>query len=250
MKLIKLVVAVLAVSTLLISCKDDTEDTGKIQLNFVATANNQPFVLGNTYTSPDGLPCKYDNFKFYISNVRLHNGSALDTILDAAIINYSNQNPAKSVTIDVPPGSYSGFSLGIGLDSLQNMVDPTNYPSSSPFSSVNGMYWGMQALYRFVILEGGADTIDNGINEFYMPIVMHCGANNMYKNVDFSNFTIDVKAGEVTNVNINFDFNQIYYSATDTINLKVKNITHTSDDNQLANTIMTNFANALHANHQ
>ena len=122
------------------SCdKENDQNTGTLTLNFVAKANNQPFVVGNKYTTVDGLNCKFENFKFYISNLRTYQQGSVDTLLDAALINFNNDNPTKSVSIELPNGSYNGLAFGVGLDSLQNNYDPTIYPSSSPFSSVNGM---------------------------------------------------------------------------------------------------------------
>lgn len=230
----------------LLSCKKE-KDTGTLTVNFVATANNQPFVLGNKYTTIDGLPIRYDNFKFYISNLSLLNGASSDTIQDAALINFSNENPLKSLTFELPVGSYSGFGFGVGLDSTQNKVDPTNYPSSSPFSSVNGMYWGMAFMYRFMIIEGYSDTTDNGVDDFVNPLNIHTGTNALFRRVDFTDFPIVITGGENTNVNINFDFNKMFYSDIDTIDLKVNNITHTNDNYPLAAKVTKNFTQSLHA---
>lgn len=247
-KYMRISALLLALVFLIAGCKkDEPKTTGTLTVEFVGTANNQPFVLGNTVTTVDGLPCRYENFKFYVSDMRLYHNGTADTILDAALINYNNVNPYKSVSIELPAGSYDGFGFGVGVDSLQNKVDPTNYPSTSPFSSVNGMYWGMGFMYRFMILEGYSDTTDDGIDNFVCPISIHTGNNALYKNVNFNSFPIVISAGNETKVKVNFDFNHMFYSPTDTIDLRTDNITHTSDNHALAAKVATNFANSLNA---
>ncbi len=241
-----IIILSLTLSSIFTDCdKEEEKLTGTLKINFVGTANNQPFVLGNSYTSVDGLKCKYENFKFYISNLRTYQQGVADTLVEAALINFSNDNPNKSVSIELPNGSYGGLGFGIGLDSLQNTYDPTQYGSSSPFSSVNGMYWGMAFMYRFLIIEGAIDTTSDGVDNYVQPITIHTGKSDLYKPINFTNFPFTIERGKTTNINVNFDVNKMFYTSSDTINLKVNGITHTSDNYPLAAKVIKNFANSL-----
>lgn len=243
-----LVMAIL-VTTLFQSCGPDPEEpeTGTLTVNFNATANGQPFALGNGYTSAKGLPYQFTLFKFYISNLRLYGNAEPDTVLDADLIDFSNDAALKntSLSLKIAPGAYSGFSFGVGLDSLQNRYDPTTFTSSSPFSASAGTHWGMFFLYRFVLIEGAIDTSDNGITNYELPIIMHTGFDSLYFTKDFTSHPFEVKAGENTTININFDFNQLFYNSIDTIDLLTNHITHTNDNYPLAAKVTKNFRNAL-----
>ena len=252
-KLMKVIVqglvVALAVSALFQSCGPTNEQpkTGTLTVNFNPTANGQPLVLGDKYTSIEGLPYKLTLFKFYISNLRLYSANEPDTILDADLINFSTDAAIRhtSFSINVEPGTYSGFSFGLGLDSMQNRYDPTSFPSTSPYSASAGTHWGMFFMYRFMLIEGAIDTTDNGLENYVLPVVIHTGFDSLYMTRDFTDHTMEIKAGQTTTVNINFDFNKLFYNGNDTINLLTNNITHTSDNYPLAYWVTRNFKNAF-----
>lgn len=240
-------VATLAGLLLLQACKPDEQEaeTGTLTVNFVPTANNQPFALGQGYTSIKGLPYKFDLFKFYVSNFALYNNGVNDTVLDADLISYSLTVPHKSFTVNVKPGSYSGFQFGLGVDSLQNKYDPTSFPTNSPFSASQGTHWGMFLMYRFVMLEGAIDTTDDGLTNYELPIIAHTGFDSLYRTRSFGNFPIEIVKGKNTTINVNFDVNRVFYNNTDTVNLMINHITHTSDNMGFAKTVMNNLSNAF-----
>lgn len=242
-------VMALIVTTLFQSCGPDPQEpeTGTLTVNFNATANGQPLVLGDKYTSIKGLPYKLTLYKFYISNLRLYSVNEPDTILDADLINFSSDAAIRntSISINVKPGNYSGFGFGLGLDSTQNRFDPISFPSTSPFSASAGTHWGMFFMYRFMLIEGDIDTTDNGLEDYELPVVMHTGFDSLYMTRDFTDHTMEIKAGQTTTLNINFDFNKLFYNGNDTINLLTNNITHTSDNYPLAYWVTRNFKNAF-----
>lgn len=239
-----------AAAMLFQACTDkpvDEPQPGTLTVNFVVTANNQPFQLGQPYTSAKGLNYKFDIFKFYLSNLTLYGPGQPDTVLDAALINYSNTVPYKSFTIDVQPGTYTGFRFGIGLDSIQNKFDPTQFPSSSPFSASAGTHWGMFFMYRFMLIEGAVDTTDDNTANYVHPIVMHTGFDSLYTTKEFQSFPFEIQDGKNTTINLNLDFNRLFYLGGDTIDLINNNITHTNDNYPLAAKVTRNLANAIQA---
>lgn len=246
---VRVLVITLVVTTLFQSCKPDPEapKTGTLTVNFNATANGQPFELGQPYTSIKGLPYQFSLFKFYVSNLRLYGGAEPDTVLDADLINFSNDQNIKhtSFSLNVTPGSYTGFSFGLGLDSIQNKYDPTSFPSTSPFSASAGTHWGMFFMYRFMLIEGAIDTTDNGVADYALPIVIHTGFDSLYVTKDFLSHPFEVKVGETTTLNINFDFNRLFYNGLDTVDLLTNHITHTNDNYPLAYKVTHNFKNAF-----
>jgi hypothetical protein len=247
--IVKGLVMALVVATLFQSCGPEPEEpkTGTLTVNFNATANGQPFELGNGYTSAKGLPYQFSLFKFYVSNLRLYGTAEPDTVLDGDLVNFSSDPDLKntSLSIQVTPGTYSGFSFGVGLDSIQNRYDPTSFPSSSPFSASAGTHWGMFFLYRFILIEGAIDTSDNGIVDYELPIIMHTGFDSLYFTKDFTAHPFEIKEGQSTTININFDFNQLFYNSIDTVDLLTNHITHTNDNYPLAAKVTKNFRNAI-----
>lgn len=236
-----------ALTILIAACGDKPEpenQTGKLIINFNATANGQNFVLGNGYTSVGGFPYKFNVFKFYASNISLMKGTTADTILDAALIDWSNTVPNKTLTIEVPAGSYTGLRFGVGLDSIQNNYDPTSFPTSSPFSASQGTHWGMLFQYRFAMIEGELDTTNNGVIDYSQPLVYHTGLNKSYRVKEFPK-TIEIVGGEERVININLDYNSIFYNATDTLFLPIDNFTHTTDDPILSGKVTNNLVQAL-----
>ncbi|UPT66371.1 MAG: hypothetical protein M0D57_18175 [Sphingobacteriales bacterium JAD_PAG50586_3] len=250
MKVVKGLVLAFIAAALFQSCGNEPPpepEGGTLTVNFNPTANGQPFVLGNGFTSAKGLPYEFSLFKFYISNLRLYGTSEPDTILDADLINFSNDQAIRhtSFSVKVQPGTYSGFSFGVGLDSIQNRLDPTTFPSTSPYSASAGTHWGMFFMYRFVMIEGAIDTSENGLTDYELPIIMHTGFDSLYITKEFAAHPFEVKEGENTTININFDFNRLFYGGNDTLDLLTNHITHTSDNYPLAAKITRNFKNAL-----
>lgn len=110
---------------LLTSCNDDDEETtpsADVTVQFRNLVAGQNITLGQTYTSPSGDTYTVEDFKYYISNVKLlnANGDVVYTEPESYhLINETAGNTAFTLA-GVPAGSYSKIAFSMGVDEARN----------------------------------------------------------------------------------------------------------------------------------
>ena len=102
-------------------------------------------------------------------------------------------------------------------------------------------------MYRFMLIEGAVDTTDDNTANYVHPLVMHTGFDSLYTTKEFQSFPFEIQDGKNTTINLNLDFNRLFYLGGDTIDLINNNITHTSDNYPLAAKVTRNLVNAIQA---
>ena len=116
-------------SFLVASCGTKNRNVSfEVQLNY----DNVPHLVGDVIFKSD-TAVQFDLFHLYLSNLTLGNTLAEEVLFinatDSSSLNYTISLPRK----------VSMLSLGLGVDSIQNSMDPTTFPTSHPLSSANAM---------------------------------------------------------------------------------------------------------------
>jgi hypothetical protein len=181
----------------------------EIQLNY----DNVPHLVGDVIFKSD-TAVQFDLFHLYLSNLTLGNTLAEEVLfinaMDSSSLNYTISLPRK----------VSMLSFGLGVDSIQNSMDPTTFSTSHPLSSANAMYWSWASKYRFLKVDGKVNPTGSiGVDDDFL--VWHTGTNSLYRTAMFEQ---DIRPGD--HVILKIDLNVLLSS----LSLKDDLFTHAGVD--------------------
>jgi hypothetical protein len=233
----KIVLAFLVIS-IFASCRPDPPppdpepETGTLTVHFDLNFNGQPFALYTPFFDPNfNYRIQPELLKFILTNLKLKNTAGTESIItDAKIINFTSANYSFAITIE--PGDFQGLKFGIGVgDSATNHGDPALFPSSHALSynGASDMHWTWNTGYIFLKFEGRADTTTTGTGALNQLFALHSGDDPQYGEVTFYSSSFSIAANQNTDFHINVDVAKFLYSATDTINIKTENATHSNN---------------------
>lgn len=183
----------------LASCKDKPIDpipedkTGnEITFTLDHNVNGSDLIFNDqTYMLDAGTEITINRLAYILSNFYLVK-SSMDTLAlegQYALIDV-NRDEFSFTLKNIPEGSYSALGFSLGLDSITNHSDPTQYPVDHPLSNVNnGLHWDWTSGYIFIALEGKSITSGNSYVyhvagdrnrvDFQLPIQFTKAKNNM-----------------------------------------------------------------------
>lgn len=188
--------------------------THDIPLQFRATYDGAPMLIGTTYTHEDGTNFYIDKFKFFVSNisfVKSEGGSIEATevaFLDFETNNMTLADAMNGITVnarDVPTGTYSGIRMGIGVIADLNRTDPHEYGDTHPLSQFEN-YWPLWNTYIFSNLRCLADADGNGA--FNQSVTLQAGFDEMYREISMAK-NIDVEEMVIPDLNITIDVKKL-----------------------------------------
>jgi len=226
----------------------EVNNTGLLELRFVPTMNGQPFQLNTPFIGPNNKRIQIETFKSYVSQIQLSENGVVKGKNDIALIDFGSAT--KSILINTTAGNIDKIEFGIGVNKALNGTgdpnfSPSSYATSHPLSIYNGMYWTWASGYIFFKIEGRIDTSASQTQTPLFTCFYHTGLDTLYTTKTFSDLNLNVSKGQTTVVEIAIEFNDIFKTQTDTIDMVEKYFTHTSDDIILARKIVTNFKLAL-----
>lgn len=224
-----LVVASLA-TLFLASCGTGSSDlTMEVRLNY----NGAPYTVGETVYKGD-TALKFEKFYFYLSDVQLGD-QLLEEVLfcnaeDSATMNYQWTLDKKATAL----------TFAVGVDSLNNAMDPTSFEVGHPLSSANDMYWSWATKYRFLRIDGrlnGTGTL--GTDDILLA--WHTGKDALYRTVDLSSaLSSPIKPGDHVILEFNLD------ALIAGMSLENESMTHTMvDDYEIAVKLSDNLPSAF-----
>lgn len=226
------------------------DETATFLLDVKAMVNDDPFVMGQTYENVQGYKFNLVTLRFYLSHLTLTktDGSEVE-VKDVEYLRFENNHSTNNtqgeqVSETIPAGSYSAMRFAIGVDSILNHSDPSQYPSSHPLSIYTGSHWDWNPGYIFLKIEGNIDTIPNGSSTLDEGFLYHIGLDTLYREVQFDDdFT--VAPNETFEYKIKLDVNRLFYNSSDTLDAVNDNFTHTIANFTLAERVTTFFTGAL-----
>lgn len=240
------VFALLFSALIVASCKDDpdppTPDPSTFQLNFSLKWGANTLDPDSIYQEADGRTYQVAELKAYISNVALVKpDQSTQLVKDVALLDLLKPN-TFSVSGEVPAGSYVGLRFNLGLDSIKNHTDPSNYPVTHPMSAANSMYWSWFTNYIFTKFEGRVDSA--GWTQQQL-LLYHTGLDSMVQDLSYTGLNFVIAEGETETHTLVLDARKILFNPADPIDTRLDSMTHTTDDPALAARIIRNFKAAM-----
>ncbi len=223
-------------------------------LDFHVLRNGEEVALDQHFIDQGGFNVNLIALRFFISNIQLTNADGAETtISDAEFVDFepidTNKNNVqwgKAPKFYIKAGNYKKLTFGIGLPPNLNAGDPTLYENADPLSTYTFMHWTWATMYRFIILEAKADTT-GGENLDY-NVLFHTGLDSLYRSDLSFDFNLELQDFERDTLHIDIDWDKLFYTGADSIDLKKESVTHTTDtpeDFSLAERFTNNFVAAL-----
>src|SRR5689334_5947408 len=100
-------------------------DTHPVEAHFHPYVGDQALFEGNSY-SIEGVETELTFTRFYISNFRLVDAAGNETLAPVKYL-LVLPDPEEYEVGDIPDGDYTGIRFEIGVDSVTNHSDPTQY---------------------------------------------------------------------------------------------------------------------------
>jgi hypothetical protein len=221
---------------LLTSCnKNDVEtqtSTSNIQLS--AYSNGAKVTENQGISLYDGISYKITTLKFYISNIRLvnHQGEEIPFKIDANILGSEQgvflyeYGKNESFSGSIPENHYMKLRFDLGLDSVLNNIDPNQFSAEHPLSRDKDMFWDMMK-YRFVVMEGNADT--SKLDQYNFPFSYHLGGKDFLRNIEMD-IDWNVKSDQVTSLPIRIDLDKVFTDGANKIDVLTFFSYHSMDE--------------------
>jgi len=202
--------------------------TTSVQFHLQAKVGAEDFAYDQEYADAGGRKYKFSRAQFYLSMIRFLNNDGL--------VNASNNVLLVDPTVEmydlgaVTPGQYTNINMRVGVEGDLNHTDPATYPSTSPLSPQNpSMHWSWNSGYKFIVLEGMADTTLNANGAVDAPFVFHVGLDEMLKALVLP-ADIDAQVDGSATINIQVDYGKFFEG----IDLRTENSSHTGGDAEKA----------------
>lgn len=226
-----------------LSCDKSEKNKATVDLNFQASIGASAYSFSDYFTNGDGIKIRIEVLQFYIADVRFVDKKGEETsVADIALVKCINGN--GSMSMQVPAGNYTSVKFAIGVPDEMNQAGPSAYTEADhPLSSTQNTYWGMNSMYRFLMIDGKYDLTGDGIDEGGFSY--HTGFNDCYREIELEHdFSFDKKGVHTENISI--DLSKIFYSSGSLVDVTTESNFH-GDYSQidLAIRLSNNFAAAL-----
>lgn len=226
---------------------EETVTTGQLTLRMNAKWGTENFVIEEVYNDTYGNRIRVDQFLSYLSQIRLVRVDGSEVMLkDFTLADFERD---ITLTFNVPVGNYVGLKMGLGVPEAYNKdVDPAQYPSSHPLSVAGsqGMFWYWNTGYIFTKFEGKIDTTGTPDAELLDSFLFHIGDDPYYRELNFTDRDIRITSSGEAALQLNIFVDQILAPASGaSIDLATDAVTHTSEQDVLANAFFDNYAAAI-----
>lgn len=219
---LKNIAAVLAATTLFVSCSNDDDNGSKVVEGAVGEAElffdngiaGDALDLGNTYTNSNGESITIERLNYIISNVVLIKEDGSEFVYPKAESYFIISEEKGQFTVHlekVPAGDYKKVKFGIGVDQQRYLQGESAQKSFWDLATANHMTWTWSTGYRFINFEGTfTETSDHGRHK-ELPFQVHQGSNSAtdnYREVTLNlPTTARVREKELSSIHIMSDIN-------------------------------------------
>jgi hypothetical protein len=163
-----------------------SSENSRLLLQFQVFAGDETVGLNKPF-SLQGRTWVITQLQWYMVQPTLT--TAEDTLILAPDCHLFNlESPNTLWTLSLPPGVYTGFKMGLGVDSARNdssgfaAIPAWQYPAEHPLSPAANMYWSWNPGYIFMKMEGRVDVNNNGdLAESGETFSIHPGLNPCYR---------------------------------------------------------------------
>ena len=240
----RLILACSFVFLFLLSCKKSENQKATVNFEFQTRSGETDYAFTEYFTNGDGIKIRMEVVQFYVSNIRFVSKKGKEVeAADIALVK-CDLNGKGTMSVKIPAGEYTALRFGIGVPEAMNEKGPSAFTETDhPLNSSQNTYWGMNGMYRFVMIDGKYDVNGDGTDEGGFSY--HTGFSDSYREVEFTHdFSFDRK-DEVNEI-IGVDLAKLFYVSGSMIDVTNESNFHGDYSNiGLAIRLSDNFAAAL-----
>jgi hypothetical protein len=234
-----------ALVCILISCHKPIETEPVVQNTTQGTIQpkfgSDNLYLDSVYTLQDGTKIKVEDIKFYSSAVT----SDETVISDYTLFDYRTRGSLWFKNTSVIAINSPGISYAIGIDAVNNHADPSTFPSSSWLNTINAndMYWSWNSGFIFAKIEGKADTIVDGTDNFDLSFSYHLGNDENFIGNQIKTVTPVKVSSTLVEYRLKMDIQSFFENSSNPINIATEHYTHSASGTAaLTEKVKLNFA--------
>jgi len=204
-----------------------------------------PLMLDSIYQGPNGIRIKVSDIKFFTTLMSNQN----NTFAEVAYFDFREKG-ALLIEQTLDYSKFPSLDFVLGVDTSFNHDDPSAFPNNSPLNIMNAgsMHWGWNTGYIFISVEGKADTLADGIDNFDLSYSYHIGTDLYQQAMSFSNLTWVKTAAHQHTLAFNLDMEWFFFNPTQPIDIPNEPFTHSGAGlSALTQKVALNFKNALQA---
>jgi hypothetical protein len=163
------------------SNRGDIKPGAELNLKFDLRMAGQPLELNtHEYTNANGDQFIVEDFRFYLSNVKLRNtrnGQEYAVPESYHLISRKDETNLFELQLsDIPPSIYDEIVFSIGVDPLRNL----SLDQVGDLDPSNSMAWDWNTGYKFILLEGRLRQPDGS----QRGLIFHVGGNENYRTIN------------------------------------------------------------------
>lgn len=225
-------------------CKKTLKEDPIVYFTILPKWQEENFQIDSTYLN-------HSNEKIAITKIKANltikpiksNDSLVHCDQQYYLVDLDDPSSFQNIPVNWKSGQYKGFQIAIGLDTAVNHVDPAQYSSEHPLSIFKNDHWDWSGGYRFLTLEGFNNQGDDSSN-LSNPMLFHVGLDTLYspKKIDLN---LNINKEDRYNLFLNWNIDE-FFTAVDSIDLQGSQVTHTLNNFDLAQKIITNAAASFH----
>lgn len=207
----------------------------KLKLHLHPKVGTADFSFNQSFNI-NGIDVKFDVAQFYLTGFEI---KAMDVANDYSFEDTYLLVKADQHVYELGEGRREtvkdiGFKLGVAQE--DNHKDPSDFTTGHPLSPQSpSMNWSWASGYKFLVLEGSADTDMNGT--FETNIEYHIGGDANLKDLLITDLNQLVEE-ESVQMNVKVDYAKFF----DNIDLSTENITHVGDYPDVAAKVINNYS--------
>ncbi|MBI3134930.1 MAG: hypothetical protein HYZ14_09685 [Bacteroidetes bacterium] len=232
------------IAVLLISCKKSENQKATVDFAFQTRSGQTDYLFSEYFTNGDGKKIRIEVLQFYISDIRFVTKKGKEMEAGDIALVKCDFGGKGTMAVKVPAGDYTAIRFGIGVPEAMNAEGPDAYTDADhPLSIMQNTYWGMNSMYRFVMVDGKYDLTGDGTDDGGFSY--HTGFNDSYREVELvHDFSFDRKGTYAATIGI--DLAKLFYVSGSMIDVASESNFHGDYTNiGLSLRVSDNFAAAL-----
>lgn len=176
-----------------LACKKSENQKAEVTFTIQTRAGESDYTFLDYFTNGDGKKIRIELLQFYMADVRFITKKGKEVVVeDIALIKISNEGTA-SISFKVVADDYTAIRFAIGVPADMNEQGPSAYNEvDHPLSITQNTYWGMNSMYRFLMLDGKYDLTGDAVDDGSFSY--HTGYDDSYREVEIQHaFSFDRK---------------------------------------------------------
>lgn len=230
----------------LVGCKKLKEKKyPTVNLNFQTQLNGTNCDLAQLFSDSESKTIRLELVKFYLSKISFVNKNDEVIEVEDIILVDLNVSGYSSVSLTVPTDSYKSLKFGVGVHNDFNSKTPADFTEENhPLNSIQNTYWGMNGMYRFVMIDGRYDIENDDV--FDGTFSYHSGFESSYRDVELVK-DFKFKKNETYDLTIFIDIANILEGTGGNLDLINRPNYHgNSEDLDLATTLSDNVSEVFY----